>query len=111
MFSLQERREVLAYLKAELLDGYADAIKEHQEDFDRARTKLREHYDLKDLAVSWEGLCGMLSCVNRTLYKNHLCGTGPNAGTAGYSPSAHCGPTHSRPWTYLGVQIGYGCMR
>jgi hypothetical protein len=51
MFSQHERRDVLAFLKAELLDGYADAIKDQQEDFDRARTKLREHYDLKDLAV------------------------------------------------------------
>jgi hypothetical protein len=51
MLSQPERAAVLAYLKGELLDGYADALKVHQEEFDRARTRLREHYDLKDLAV------------------------------------------------------------
>jgi hypothetical protein len=30
---------------------HADAIRDHQEDFEKARTRLREHYDLKDLAV------------------------------------------------------------
>jgi len=51
LLSKAERKSMLSYMREQLLDGYAEALRDLQQDLDKARKHLRELYDRQDLEV------------------------------------------------------------